>query len=482
MQALTRFVLRHKLVVTLLWLAITAAGVATVSGTTHRMTNTFAMPGQAFKVDNQIAHQYGNGGSQEPYVPVLTVPAGDRVTSPAVAAETGRAFDALRTVLPNVRIADYATTHDPAFITRDGRSTFALVYTVNNTSFSAPNQGPAIQRSLTAAVPAGWHAGVTGEQLLQNGSSQSKGTGIMVEATIGALGALAILAFVFASFLALLPLLIGGVSVMSTFLAVGGLTEITGISQIVEFIIALIGLGVAIDYSLLVVSRWREERAAGRDNQDAVLHAMEHAGRAVVFSGLTVAIGLLAMIVLPVPMLRSVGIGGVLVPLVSVAAAITLLPVILATAGPRLDWPRLRTERTASRVFSAWARGVYRNRWLAAIGGLAVLGVLIAPALSLHLGEPGSSAEATSGPAHQALATLTRGGVPAGVLTPAEVLTTAHSAGPVRAEAARIPGVYTAVAPATGDYHRGGTAIVTVLPTAESSLPGGQTQMATLES
>ncbi|MBO0836298.1 MAG: MMPL family transporter [Actinobacteria bacterium] len=482
MQALTRFVLRHKLVVTLLWLAITAAGVATVSGTTHRMTNTFAMPGQAFKVDNQIAHQYGNGGSQEPYVPVLTVPAGDRVTSPAVAAETGRAFDALRTVLPNVRIADYATTHDPAFITRDGRSTFALVYTVNNTSFSAPNQGPAIQRSLTAAVPAGWHASVTGEQLLQNGSSQSKGTGIMVEATIGALGALAILAFVFASFLALLPLLIGGVSVMSTFLAVGGLTEITGISQIVEFIIALIGLGVAIDYSLLVVSRWREERAAGRDNQDAVLHAMEHAGRAVVFSGLTVAIGLLAMIVLPVPMLRSVGIGGVLVPLVSVAVAITLLPVILATAGPRLDWPRLRTERTASRVFSAWARGVYRHRWLAAIGGLAVLGVLIAPALSLHLGEPGSSAEATSGPAHQALATLTRGGVPAGVLTPAEVLTTAHSAGPVRAEAARIPGVYTAVAPATGDYHRGGTAIVTVLPTAESSLPGGQTQMATLES
>ena len=73
---------------------------------------------------------------------------------------------------------------------------------------------------------------------------------------------------------------------------------------------------------------------------------MDHAGRAVVFSGLTVAIGLLSMIVLPVPMLRSVGYGGVLVPLVSVAVAITLLPVILATVGPRLDWPRLRTERS----------------------------------------------------------------------------------------------------------------------------------------
>ena len=120
---------------------------------------------------------------------------------------------------------------------------------------------------------------------------------------------------------------------LGTFLIVGGLTEITGISQIVEFLIALVGLGVAIDYSLLVVSRWREERSAGRANEDAVTVAMEHAGRAVVFSGLTVAIGLLSMIVLPVPMLRSVGYGGVLVPLVSVLVAITLLPVILASAG-----------------------------------------------------------------------------------------------------------------------------------------------------
>jgi putative drug exporter of the RND superfamily len=484
MNALTRFVLRHKLVVTLLWLAIAAAGVLTVGGTTHRMTNTFSMPGQAFRVDNQITREYGNGGSGTPYVPVLTVPAGEQVSSPAVAAETGHAFAALHSVLPDTRIADYATTHNPAFITRDGRSTFALVYTPDNTSFSAPSYGPAIQRTLAGSVPAGWHAAVTGEQLLQSGAPQSKGTGIVVEAIIGSLGALAILAFVFASFLAFLPLLIGGVSVMSTFLLVGGLTEITGVSQIVEFLIALIGLGVAIDYSLLVVSRWREERAAGRDNQDAVLHAMVHAGRAVVFSGLTVAIGLAAMIVLPVAMLRSVGIGGVLVPLVSVAVAVTLLPVILATAGPRLDWPRLRTERTASRVFSAWARGVYRHRWLAAIGGLAVLGALMAPALSLHLGEPGSSAQATSGPAHEALVTLTDGGIPAGVLTPAEVLTTGAPGvtGHVAVVARTVPGIYAAVAPATSDYHRAGTAIVTVLPAAESSLPAGQTSMAALES
>jgi RND superfamily putative drug exporter len=384
--------------------------------------------------------------------------------------------------VPDARIADYATTGSRAFLTRNGGTTFALVYTADNTSFAGPNLGPAIQHALTAAAPPGWKTGVTGEQLLQNGSSQGKGTSLIVESMIGAIGALLILAFVFASFLALLPLLIGGVSVLATFLVVGGLTEITSISQIVEFLIALIGLGVAIDYSLLVVSRWREERAAGRDNADAVVTAMGHAGRAVVFSGLTVAIGLLSMIVLPVPMLRSVGYGGVLVPLVSVIVAVTLLPVVLATVGPRLDWPRLRTERSASRVFSAWARGVYRHKWAAAIGGTLVLGALIAPALSLHLGEPGSSAEATSGPAHAALVTLTDGGVPAGVLTPAEVLTTAAHAPRTATAAAAVPGMYAAVAPATSDYRHAGTAIVTVLPRVESSLPGGQAATARLES
>ena len=484
MPALTRFVLRHKALVTLFWVVVAAVGVMTISGTTHRMTNNFSMPGQAFQVDNQIARQYGNGGAQAPYLPVITVPAGQKVTDPAVAAATGRAFAAVARAVPGVRIADYATTHNPAFVTRDGRSTFALVYTAPVNGFGGASLGPAIDRAVTAAVPAGWHVGVTGTQLLAEGQpSSGKGTGLMTEAMIGSVGALVILALVFASFLALLPLVIGGISVLATFLVVGGLTEVTGVSQIVEFLIALIGLGVAIDYSLLVVSRWREERAAGRDNAAAVTEAMNHAGRAVVFSGLTVAIGLLSMIVLPVPMLRSVGYGGVLVPLVSVAVSITLLPVILATIGPRLDWPRLRTERQASRVFSTWARGVYRHRWLAALAGLGILAALMLPALSLHLGEPGSSAQATRGPAHDTLVTLTHGGVPSGVLTPAEVLTSAAPGAPtaVAAHAAHLAGVYAAVAPATPDYQRGGTAIVTVLPVDESSVPAGQTTVAGLE-
>jgi len=93
----------------------------TISGTTHRMTNNFAMPGQAFKVDNQIANQYGNGGSQAPFLPVITPcrPGRRSPTRPPLPPPGGR-FAALARAIPDVRIADYATTHNPAFVNRDG--------------------------------------------------------------------------------------------------------------------------------------------------------------------------------------------------------------------------------------------------------------------------------------------------------------------------------------------------------------------------
>ena len=176
------------------------------------------------------------------------------------------------------------------------------------------------------------------------------------------------LLFVFASFLALLPLLIAAVSILTTFMLVLGLTTFTDVSFIVQFLIALIGLGVAIDYSLLLVSRWREERAHGRSNEEAVVVAMQTAGHAVFASGVTVAISLLALLVVPVPFLRSMGLGGMLIPLVSVAVVLTLLPALLSSIGPRVDWPRIRHEGTASRGWTAWAR-LDRPAPLVAAGG-----------------------------------------------------------------------------------------------------------------
>jgi RND superfamily putative drug exporter len=296
-----------------------------------------------------------------------------------------------------------------------------------------------------------------------------KGPGILAETLLGGLGALAVLAFVFASLLALVPLLIAAFSILTTFLIVLGLSYVANISAIVEFLIALVGLGVAIDYSLLMVTRWREERAKGRDNDDAVVAAVSTAGRAVLLSGLTVGIGLVALVVLPVPAMRSVGFGGMLIPLVSVAVSLTLLPAVLGRLGPRIDWPRLRREDHASRAWTSWARFVVRHKWVAAGAGFAVLAVLVAPAFSLTTGQTEASALANQGPARVAYDRLLTGGVPGGVLTPLEVLTRSNDAAPTRARLTAVPGIGDALVSTAPDSNRDGTTVVVGIPEEETS-------------
>ncbi len=149
---------------------------------------------------------------------------------------------------------------------------------------------------------------------------------------------------------------------------------------------------------------------------------METSGRAVVFSGITVAIGLLALIALPLPFLRSMGYGGMLIPLVSTLAAITLLPVVLAKLGPRLDWPHRRTDDKASRAWTRWATAVTRRRWLAAGAGMAVILALALAATDLQLGASDANTVAKSGEAKEGLTALEDAGIGEGSLLPHEIL------------------------------------------------------------
>src|SRR2546429_3146683 len=163
---------------------------------------------------------------------------------------------------------------------------------------------------------------------------------------IGGLGALVILLFVFGTLPAvLMPIVVALAAILSTFTLVWALTYVTNVSIIVQFLIALVGLGVAIDYALLMILRFREELREGRDVESALVETMTHAGRSVIISGSTVAIGLLSLIVLPLPFLRAVGIGGMLIPAVSVLTAITLWPALLAVLGPRINSVRLMPSR-----------------------------------------------------------------------------------------------------------------------------------------
>src|SRR3954468_24086405 len=395
MERFARLVMRHRRIVSGIWLALFLGGLASASPLGDRWSLDFSLPGQpGDNAEQQLIDTYGVSANDS-YLAVVTVPEGQTVegNEEAVAG----VIDAGVAAVPDVelRVVHLASTGDAGFVSDDGRTTYALIQAPVPVTF-----GPQIEADLDpalaeAAQAAGFESGLTSYGLLSVGGDQ-EGTSVLVETLIAAAGALLVLLFVYASFLALLPLLIAAVSILTTFMLVLALTTFTEVSVIVQFLIALIGLGVAIDYSLLLVSRWREERAHGRSNEDAVVVAMSTAGRAVFASGVTVAISLLALVVVPVPALRSVGLAGLLIPLVSVASVLTLLPALLSSIGPRVDYPRLRHEGTASRGWTAWARTIVAHPVAATAVAGVVLALLIIPVFSLKIGQTGVASLASS--------------------------------------------------------------------------------------
>src|SRR5919197_1630111 len=416
MSSLTRWVLAHKRLVVGFWIIATIAGIMAAGPASNALDQKFSTPNkEGWETNVAIAKHYrGTGNETAPLVPVVTLPKGTTVESPGVKAGLARVDQRLATALPGSRVASYASTGDRTFVSRDGRTAFAIAYLrpdPDSQFGDNPKAEKAARHALAGATVAGQPVHLTGFDALQQQSGGSDGPGVALEALLGGVGALLVLSFVFASFLAIVPIVMAAVSIMTTFLLLLGLASLTDVSPIVQFLIALVGLGVAIDYSLIVVSRWREERAHGRSGDEAVQRAMETAGRAVVFSGITVAIGLLALIALPLPFLRSMGYGGMLIPLVSVLVAITLLPVLLAKAGQRLDWPHRRSDDCASRVWTRWAEAVARRRWLAAGAGVAVIAVLALAATDIQLGDEDADTVAQSGDAKKALVALEAAGI-----------------------------------------------------------------------
>jgi RND superfamily putative drug exporter len=177
--------------------------------------------------------------------------------------------------------------------------------------------------------------------------------------------------------------------------------------------------------------------------------------------------------VLPVPFLRSMGYGGLLIPLASVAVALTLLPVVLATAGPVADARRLRRTDRAERHWAAWARLVIRHRVPAALGGAAVLVALCLVAQGMLLGSPEARSLGGTGGPKVALEQLERSGIGAAPLAPVEVLTPAARAADTAARLATVDGVRAASAP-RGAWRADGQAVVEVLPRSDTNSQAGR--------
>jgi len=467
MQKITRIVLAHKRLVAGTWLLLTLVGMAASGPASEALDQRFSVPGrEGYETSQELVAVYGNGGESPPFVPVVELPEGTTVNSSGVREELLALEKAVAEAAPGSRVAGYGSTGDATFTSEDGSTAFVYAFPTRSDDPFAGNlelQG-ALSDALAETTVAGAPVKLTGYDALVDSSGDAEGPGVLVEAVIGGVGALFVLVFVFGSALALVPLGMAVCSILVSFLLLYGLTAVTDVSPIVQFLIALIGLGVSIDYALLLVVRWREEREKGLEGDAAVAAAMSTAGRAIVFSGTTVAVGLLALVALPLPFLRSLGYGGLLIPLVATLAAITLLPVILATIGPRLDRRRIRRTDRSTAFWERWSKAVVRRRGLAALVAVGILAALIVPATNLHLGNADPDTISKGGAAKEGLNALKDSGIGTGAIAPTETIVPEAGAGAVVAAQADVADVHGAVAPPGPDWRRQGDTVVVAAP------------------
>jgi putative drug exporter of the RND superfamily len=469
---------RYRWPVIAAWIVLTLVGGVAAGKLSTRWYQSTAIPGKPAYEGSLRALEVLGAGSRPPNVVVLHSAEIDVTKSEPVRAAVARVVKAN----PRALTSSYFSTGNSMYVSRDRHTTFLQVYPPGENRLDVKS-GAAKMRALAAAgLPAGITVDVTGYQPIGEGTLEgsSQGSSVLLEALIGGFGALIILLFVFGTLPAvLMPLVVALAAILNTFTLVWILTYITDVSIIVQFLIALVGLGVAIDYALLMIFRFRDELREGNDVESALVETMTHAGHSVIVSGTTVAVGLLSMILLPLPLLRGMGIGGMLIPVVSVLASLTLLPAMLAVLGQGVNRIRVMPRRLIDRghpedgAWGRWARFVLRRPIAVAAVGVAIVGVLAGFGTQLNASEAEMKYFPGTGSAVAGRDQLTAAGITPGVLKPLNVLV--ERGGDAQAIAARlstVPGVVGASAPP--EWQRGESAFVEAFAEIDGAAPGIQ--------
>jgi RND superfamily putative drug exporter len=479
---LAHLIVRRRRVVIGVWVVLTVFGAFSAGQVSKRWFESFSIPGYSSYEANQRTLKTFGTGEQAPLVAVFHS-SGD-VTK---VAGLERAVTAAAKVNPGSRVSSFWSTGSRAYVSKDGHTAFAEIYPPGTPGFSSTVHLDQVRAKLKAATPAGVTASLTGRDAIQDASSGG-GTGpsILTEALIGGLGSIVILFFVFGTLPAvLIPIVIALASILNTFSLVWALTYLTNVSIIVQFLIALVGLGVAVDYALLMIFRFRDELREGEDVETALVETMTHAGRSVIVSGSTVAVGLLSMVILPLPFIRSIGIGGMLIPAVSVIAAVTLLPALLATLGTRINSVRLLPKRFVDTGhpedgwWGRWANLVMRRPIPVAIVGIAIVGTLVYSGVHLNPSEAQAKDIPGSGDAIVGRETLATAGISAGVLKPFVVLVeNGAKREPIVAKLQSTPGVAGAVAPPS--WVKGSSSLIEAFPSSDGAARSVRTTIKTV--
>jgi RND superfamily putative drug exporter len=377
--------------------------------------------------------------------------AGATVDDPAFRAHVDRLRRALEGLGPEtvVATAGYYDERDESMVSADRRTT--IVPTVLAGAFEdAPDKADALHGVVDAIRAPGFTVQVFGPASLAENFNRVAEEDLRSGESVGVMAALVVLVVVFGAVVAaLLPILVAIAAITLAVALVAITGQLSPMSFFVTNMISMMGLAVGIDYSLFIVSRYREERARGLDKLDAIEAAGATASRAVFFSGMTVVLALLGMLIIPTTIFRSLAGGAIFVVVMAVVASMTLLPAIIGLLGDRIERLKVRRRRapaaaTATGAASAggfWdriARGVMRRP---AVSLLVGVGVLVAAAWSwtdMRTGFSGVSTLPESFEARQAFDVLARD-FSGGLSSPVEVVVDGPASDPaVRAGVERI--------------------------------------------
>ena len=388
---------RRKYIVLLIWTLVVTAVVAGVLLFGARTNNDIRLPGtDTQRASDLLSREFPPQQNGQSAI-VFHASRGtlkDPVSKQAVQASLR---DIARTAHVSSVIGPFSRGAE-ALMSADARTAVAQVLLDVN--------GGQVTRELAARVMAGADAarraglqveagGVLGVRLSETKSRRSE--------VIGIVAALIILAFTFGALAAAgMPVVTALVGLVTGLGLVGLLGHVVAIPEVAPTLATMIGLGVGIDYALFIVFRYRDELHAGAGVEESIARTMATSGSAVVFAGGTVIVALLALLVARVPMLGAMGYAASITVLVAVLTAVTLLPAMLALLGRRIDALRLPGRRrregapAGENVWARWAGLVTRHPWTALIASLVVLVPLMAPTLTLTLGQEDIGVASTS--------------------------------------------------------------------------------------
>jgi len=430
-ERLARASARRPWLVVGIWIVVLVIGGFLASGINGVLTSDFKFTTkpESAKADQLLQDRLR--GPDRAHEQVLLRSTTATVDDPAFRAPAELLIGEMRVLGGTVESAvSYYETQSPDLVSQDRRTLLVPVTLLGKKGEAADNVAPLMKVIKAADGRDGLEVLTAGDGSIARAFNQGSAKDAETGETIGIPVALIILLLVFGAAVAAgIPVLMAIVSIVVTFGVAAIIGQTYQLSFLLLNIVPMIGLAVGIDYTLLIVQRFREERAHGLDKHEAIAMAGATASRTVLFSGGTVIVGLLGMTVVPSTVYRSIAIGTSVVTAVAVLSALTLLPAVLSLLGDRVNWLKLPfiqgiVRRDVGADSGFWGRvasAVMRHPWVSVIGAGGLLVGLAVPALWLNLGLSGVTTLPAGDSTRQAFGIL-QSGFSAGRVSPVEIV------------------------------------------------------------